>query len=292
MYPALIQGGAAIAAAAIGRSKTPNANQQLKFETDRLRRLQKQFGISPLAALGTVGPMLSTQVGSDYGLADAGAAIAGQMNTDRDRNDRLELEKRQEALAMGQAELASQESVARREKDIAMADYYASLANATRTARATAPVDPSPSAQPGQFGGQVLIKPDQQVSARPGAPNVTAGTHAGFREHVMTKSGARLVFPYSEEGLHENMESMWAPWYAAAVINASKAQYGAKETARAIAELYGISEEAALLVVSPVQQSAEKLEQIGRGIRKYQAEHPYRGGASGQWKRPGASGGW
>lgn len=238
MYGALIEAGGAIAGGLLSKPKTQNANKAIKFETDRLRRLQSKFGISPLAALGTSMPMLSTQVGHDYGLTAAAGAIGQGMREKAASSEAAkERELQRELEAAGQAQ-AVKESEARIYKDRSIGDYHNWLrTDAARQGKVT-PVTPTPSAQPGAFGGEVLVKPDEVVSARTNAPHVTAGTHAGLREHVVTASGGKLLFPYSEEGLHENMESMWNPFYFIPVINASVKAYGAKAVARTLSEMY------------------------------------------------------
>lgn len=276
-YSALIQAGGAIAGSVLGRSKSPSARDMVNAEVRRLKVLRKKFGISPLAALGTQGPMLSTQVGSDYGIAAAADAIGSGLERDKERQELAKERELQRSLeASGQAQ-ALRESQARVTKDEAMADYYNSLAIQARTARTTAPIDPSPSAQPGPFGGSVLVKPDEQISARSSAPNVTAGTHAGFREHVIGAKGGKLLFPFSEEGLHENMESMWSPFYAVPVIRASLDAYGPKAVGQALSELYGAPAGAIEWLLSDEFIPAEKMDAFLSRFR------PRGGGASGKW---------
>jgi len=233
-----IAAAGAVAGGLLSKPKT-NANKQLKFEEDRLRRLQKKFGISPLAALGTSGPMLSTQVGSDYGIAEAARLIDDGISADKAEAQRQkELATAQQLNQMGQAQ-SVRESVARVTKDEAIADYYNTLANQNRAHALAVPKTPGPTKQDGPLAGQVEVKADEVVSPRVGNPSVTAGSHAGWIEHVVTPSGGKLRMPYTQEGMHENMESMFNPFYAVPVIRASVKAYGAQAVANTLSELYG-----------------------------------------------------
>lgn len=70
--------------------------------------------------------------------------------------------------------------------------------------------------------GQIKGKPDEVISARPGAPQVTAGTHSAFREYQVTPT-LKMQLPYSEEGPGEALENV--PLYLWPSILSYNSQY-------------------------------------------------------------------
>lgn len=252
----LIGAGASVLGAAIGKPKPgrPDYQGSIDAEVTRLKTLRDQFGLSPLAVIGS-GSMPPPNVvggspGYDSGIGEAGRQI-GQGITDR-QNRQADAE----LARAGQAQAVA-ESQARVARDRAQADYYSSLAAQAKQARGASPVVPSPSAITPPVG-KVMVEPDRQISAKAGSPHVTAGTHSGFREHVVTPSGGKLLMPYSEEGMHENLESMWNPFYAVPVITSSARAYGVTQTAKTLSSLYGVPEGFWTWILSPSSGVSEE----------------------------------
>lgn len=72
--------------------------------------------------------------------------------------------------------------------------------------------DATPSAASGVQVGLVKGIADQQISARPLSPEITAGSHPGYREYNLGGS-FKFLAPVNEEGWSEGMESVpWAMW--------------------------------------------------------------------------------
>lgn len=251
----LISAGGAVLGGILGKPKNPKADYkgQLQYEKDRITGLQKDFGISPLATLGSVSPsppqMVGGSPGTDYGLAEAAAHVGQGITAHQAEVTRRKELATQEALAKAGQAQALRESNARVLKDEAIAAYYNSRAAVKDTAAAVA-VKKALLAKVDEFDS-IRNQPDTVTSVRKDAPHITAGVHGSYTERNVG-GGHKLLFPQSEEGLHENLESMWNPAYALPFIKANVDKYGAWKASQGLSQLYGIPATVIYAVVAGV----------------------------------------
>ena len=71
----------------------------------------------------------------------------------------------------------------------------------------------------------VKPKPDEMVSRRSNAGQLSAGRHAFWKEYQIGKSGISIMLPMSEEGPQESISEV-PLWMWPAIINYNRSQYG------------------------------------------------------------------